>query len=68
MDLVDGFIFIAVGTVAYISYLIAANEQYREEKARYKNENLKIITNAQERVRRVETKNANTLKAEKVKL
>ena len=68
MDLVDGFIFLAVGTVAYISYIIAANEQYREEKARYENENHKIINiDLREQQTRVFTKHNNTIKANEVK-
>ena len=67
MGLVDGFIFIAVGTVAYISYLIAANEQYKEEKARYKQENLKIKTKIKEQEQRLFTKHNTVIKANRVK-
>ena len=67
MDLVDGFIFITVGTVAWILYIIAANEQYREEKARYENENHKIINiDLREQEQRVFTKHNSTIKAERV--
>ena len=67
MDLVDGFIFITVVTVAWILYIIAANEQYREEKARYENENHKIINiDLREQEQRVFTKHNSTIKAERV--
>jgi len=67
MDLVDGFIFITVGTVAWILYIIAANEQYREEKARYENQNLKIKTNIKEQQQRLFTKHNAVIRAERVK-
>ena len=67
MYLVYGFIFVTVGSIAFYLYVVAANEQFKDEITRYKNENLKIKTNIKEQQKRVYTKHNNTIKAEKVK-
>ena len=67
MYLVCGFIFVTVGSIAFYLYVLAANEQFKDELSRYKNENKIIKTNIQEQQKRVYTKHNNTIRAEKVK-
>jgi len=67
MYLVYGFIFVTVGSIAFYLYVVAANEQFKDELSRYKNENQIIKTNIQEQQKRVYTKHNNTIRAEKVK-
>ena len=67
MYLVYGFIFVTVGSIAFYLYVLAANEQFKDELSRYKNENQIIKTNIQEQQKRVYTKHNNTIRAEKVK-
>ena len=66
MYLVYGFIFVTVGSIAFYLYVVAANEQFKDELSRYKNENLKIKTNIQEQQKRVYTRHNGTMKANEV--
>ena len=66
MYLVYGFIFVTVGSIAFYLYVVAANEQFKDEITRYKNENLKIITNIRSQEQRVYTRHNSTIKANEV--
>ena len=67
MYLVYGFIFVTVGSIAFYLYVVAANEQFKDELSRYKNENLKIKTKIKEQEQRVYTRHNGTMKANEVK-
>ena len=67
MHLVYGFIFVTVGSIAFYLYVLAANEQFKDELSRYKQENLKIKTNIQEQEQRLFTKHNTVIKANRVK-
>jgi len=67
MYLVYGFIFVTVGSIAFYLYVVAANEQFKDELSRYKNQNLKIKTNIKEQQQRLFTKHNAVIRAERVK-
>ena len=67
MYLVYGFIFVTVGSIAFYLYVVAANEQFKDELSRYKNENQKIKTKIRKQEQRVYTRHNSTMKANEVK-